>query len=117
MDENQLYLRNFLIKIGDRLSNDDCQKLTFLLDPDVPRRTLDSIGKNNGSSLNEVWEALISRGKIRPDDINYLIPRFQQIGRLDLVGLLKKYSPPSGTSPSPSGQSTKTSDLFVQYNP
>lgn len=116
MDENQLHLRNFLIGIGDRLSNDDCQKLTFLLDPDVPRRVLDNIGKNSGTSLNGVWEALIQRGKIRPDDINYLIPRFEQIRRLDLVGSLKRYSPPSSTSPS-HGQSTKTSDLFVQYSP
>lgn len=116
MDEDQLHLRNFLINIGDRLSKEDCQRLIFLLDQDVPRRILEETNGNSAAAWNKVWDELIIRGKIRPDDINYLIPRFENIRRLDLVGLLKKYSPPSNTSPS-SGQATKSSDLFVQYNP
>ena len=116
MDENQVHFRHFLIEIGELLSNEDRSMLTFLLANDLPRRTLDNIAQNNRTPFNEIWEALISRGKISPDDVGYLIQCFRQIRRLDIVKRLEKYSPPSKTASS-QGSSKKSSDLFVQYNP
>lgn len=107
MDENQVHFRQFLIDIGDRLSNEDRSTFTFLLGNDVPRRILDNIAQNNRAPLNEIWEALINRGKISPDDVGYLIQCFKQIRRLDIVKKLEQYSPPS----------KKSSDLFFQHNP
>ncbi|CAF2444571.1 unnamed protein product [Rotaria sp. Silwood2] len=116
MDPKDLKLRTLLINIGDKLSNNDRVMLGFLLTDDVPRRDLDSIMRDNRSSMNIIWEALINRGKITPDNVDYLIRRFEEIRRLDLVRQLKQYSSASKSEISVEKPSS-SSDLFTRINP
>ncbi|CAF2616943.1 unnamed protein product [Rotaria sp. Silwood2] len=116
MDPKDLKLRTLLIDIGDKLSNNDRVMLGFLLTDDVPRRDLDSIMRDNRSSMNIIWEALINRGKITPDNVDYLIRRFEEIRRLDLVRQLKQYSSASKSEISVEKPSS-SSDLFTRINP
>ncbi len=116
MEAKELQLRTFLIDIGDRLSNDDRVMLTFLLANDVPRRDLDSIAQDKRASMNIIWEALINRQKITPDNIDYLINCFEKIRRMDLVRKLKQYTTTSKTE-SPVEISKDSSALFVRHNP
>jgi len=106
MDQDELRLRTLLTDIGDKLSNDDRARLTFLLANDVPRRDLDTISRDSRASMNLIWEALINRQKITPDNVDYLIAHFERIQRIDLVRRLKQYS----TTP-------KSSDLFIRTDP
>ncbi len=116
MDAQELQLRTFLIDIGDRLSNDDRVMLSFLLANDIPRRDLDSVARDNRASMNIIWEALINRQKITPDNVDYLINCFEKIRRMDLVRKLKQYTTASKTESSV-GKTKDSPALFVRHNP
>jgi hypothetical protein len=116
MNAQELQLRKFLIDIGDRLSSDDRDRLTFLLANDVPRRDLDSIAHDNRASMNVIWEALINRQKITPDNVDYLINCFENIHRIDLVRKLKQYSPGSKNETSV-GKAKDSPALFFRHEP
>jgi hypothetical protein len=116
MDQDESRLRTLLIDIGDKLSNDDRVMLSFLLANDVPRRDLDTISRDSRASMNVIWEALINRQKITPDNVDYLIDCFEKIRRIDLVRRLKQYS----TAQRPENSSERprsSSDLFNRYDP
>jgi hypothetical protein len=83
MDPDEFRLRTLLINIGNKLSRSDRQHLGLLLGDVVPRRDIDTITGDNRASMDIIWEALINRQKITPDNINYLIELFEGIQRLD----------------------------------
>lgn len=116
MDQDALKLRTLLIDIGNKLSNDDRVMLRFLLADDVPRRDLDSIVRDSRTSMNVVWETLINRQKITPNNVDYLVLRFEKIQRMDLVRQLKQYS----SAPKSEKRIEKpkpTLDLFIRQDP
>jgi hypothetical protein len=116
MDSKDLELRTLLVAIGDKLSNENRVMLGFLLRDDVPRRELDDIVRDSRVSMVKVWEALIDRQKITPDNLDYLINRFNEIQRIDLVRQLQSYvnSTHSEYSTAPTNHATH---LFKRYNP
>ncbi|CAF1215825.1 unnamed protein product [Rotaria magnacalcarata] len=116
MDQNSLRLRTLLIDIGDKLSNDDRITLGFLLADDVPRRDLDTIARDKRTSMNIIWETLINRQKITPENVDYLILRLENIRRMDLVRQLKQYSS-TVKSGNPVVKSSTSSDLFNRIDP
>ncbi len=116
MDQDEDKLRTLLIYIGDRLSNDDRVMLTFLLANDVPRRDLDTISRDSRASMNIIWEALLNRQKITPNNVDYLINCFEKIRRIDLAQRLKQYSTaPRAQNPVKNPKSS--SSLFTRYDP
>ncbi|CAF0740638.1 unnamed protein product [Rotaria sordida] len=116
MDPKDLKLRTLLIDIGDKLSNNDRVMLGFLLTDDVPRRDLDSVTRDSRTSMNIIWDTLIERGKITPDNIDYLIIRLEKIRRMDLVRQLKQYSLTSKFE-NPVEKPRTSSDLFTRIDP
>jgi hypothetical protein len=114
MDEQDLKLRTLLVEIGDKLSQENRVMLGFLLKDDVPRRDLDDVAHDSRVSMSIVWEALINRQKITPDDVEYLIDRMEKIQRLDLVRVLKKYA---ATTRTGQGAAAHNSDLFKRHDP
>jgi hypothetical protein len=91
MNDQELNLRMLLVDVGDRLSNENRLKLSFLLKGDVPTRELEAIMRDSRQPMDRVWEELINRQRITPNNINYLIDRMEMIQRLDIVRLLKKH--------------------------
>lgn len=116
MDEKDLKLRTLLIDIGNKLSNDDRAMLGFLLTNDIPRRDLDTISRDSRASMNIIWETLINRQKITPENVDYLIICFEKIKRLDLVRQLKQYSS-SLKLDYPIEKPRLSSDLFNRTDP
>ena len=89
---NNTNFRLLLIDIGDRLSMQNRQSLVFFLGDAAPRQILDNIAHDSRSSMNILWDALIERQQIGPNNVNLLISCFQSIGRIDLVKRLKEYT-------------------------
>ncbi|CAF0869405.1 unnamed protein product [Didymodactylos carnosus] len=117
-------LRALLLDIENQLSDSNITDLCFLLGDDVPRRVLDACKKDQ--SMREVWETLFSCRKITPDNVTYLIERFEQINRMDLAARLRQFChiPFSSTvstvptrTPSSPARATTTNELFYQRNP
>ena len=74
MDANRL--RAILLKLQDRLSNDDRTRLHFFLGNDVPRRIRDDPSLDGTLSL---LESLFERDKINEKDFTFLINAFDEI--------------------------------------
>lgn len=116
MDQDEVHLRTLLINIGERLSNENRAQLCFLLRGEVPTRELDTVARDSHASMNVIWEALINRQKITPDNLVYLITCFERIGRIDLAQRLRQYS----TAPKLANsvqRSNNSSELFNRYDP
>ena len=79
-------LRAILLKLQDRLSNDDRKRLHFYLGHDVPRRIRDDPSLGGTLSL---MESLFDQDKINEKDFTFLIDAFDEIQCLDAVKLLK----------------------------
>jgi hypothetical protein len=79
-------LRAIILKLQDRLSNDDRKRLHFYLGHDVPRRIRDDPSLGGTLSL---MESLFDRDKINEKDFTFLINAFDEIQCLDAVKLLK----------------------------
>ena len=116
MEDKDLRFRTLLMSIDDKLSHDNRLSLGFLLNDDVPRREIDAISRDSRVSMNNVWEALISRQKIGPDDVQYLIDRLKKIQRIDLVRQLEHYSSTAQTAHRLE-TSRKSSNLFKRTDP
>jgi hypothetical protein len=116
MNQDEVRLRTLLIDIGDRLSNENRVQLCFILRGEVPTRDLDTVARDSHASMNVIWEALINRQKITPDNLVYLITCFERIGRIDLAQRLRQYStaPRLGNSVE---RSNNASELFVRHDP
>ena len=79
-------LRAIILKLQDRLSNDDRKRLHFYLGNDVPRRIRDDSSLGGTLSL---MESLFDQDKIRENDFTFLINTFDEIQCLDAVKLLR----------------------------
>ena len=116
MEDKDLRFRTLLMSIDENLSRDNRDMLGFLLNDDVPRREIDAIRRDNRASMSNVWEALISRQKISPDDVQYLIDCLKKIQRIDLVRRLEHYS--STTQATHRVETpAKSSSLFERTDP
>ena len=75
-----------ILKIQDKLSDNDRKCLHFFLGPDVPRRIRDD--PSLGGTLN-LMESLFDQDKINEQDCTFLINAFEQIRCLDAAKILK----------------------------
>jgi hypothetical protein len=126
MERSDFRLRSILLAIDEKLTNNERQRLCFLIGcEDVPRRLIDVITKDGSASMNDIWETLFDRRKLTINNVNYLIVRLGEIERFDLVELLKNYCPvPFSLSAAPLiearsqvEQRTTHSDLFSRIDP
>ena len=108
MADREVQLRLFLMQISDRLSQDNRAMLGFLLRGEVPSRDIDTIVHDSRASMSDVWNALIDREKITPDNPEYLVRLLQNIQRLDLVRKVNQYY----STVQPASLESNTSNLF-----
>jgi hypothetical protein len=80
------HLRAIILKLEDRLSDNDRKCLHFFLGNDVPRRLRDDPSLSSNRSL---MESLFDQDKINEQDFTFLINSFDQIQWTDAVKLLK----------------------------
>ncbi|CAF1445667.1 unnamed protein product, partial [Adineta ricciae] len=86
MDSHRL--RAIILKLQDRLSDDDRKRLHFYLGNDVPRRIRDD--PTLGGTLS-LMESLFDQDKINENDITFLINAFDEIQCIDAVKLLREH--------------------------
>jgi hypothetical protein len=80
------HLRAIIIKLQDRLSDNDRKRLHFFLGNDVPRRIRDD--PSLGGTLC-LMESLFDQDKINEQDFTFLINAFDEIQCIDAVKLLR----------------------------
>jgi hypothetical protein len=83
---NNRRLRALIVRLQDRLSEDDRKRLHFFLGNDVPRRIRDDPSLGGTLSL---MESLFDQDKISDEDFTFLIHAFDEIQCLDAVRLLR----------------------------
>jgi len=84
MDNHRL--RAIILKLQDRLSDNDRKRLHFFLGNDVPRRIRDD--PTLGGTLS-LMESLFDQDKINEVDFTFLINAFDEIQCTDAVKLLR----------------------------
>jgi hypothetical protein len=84
MDSHRL--RAIILRLQDRLSNDDRKRLHFYLGNDVPRRIRDDPSLSGTLSL---MDSLFDQDKINEKDFTFLINAFDEIQCIDAVKLLR----------------------------
>ncbi|CAF1368198.1 unnamed protein product [Adineta steineri] len=82
------HLRAIILKLQDRLSNDDRKRLHFYLGNDVPRRIRDDPTLSGTLSL---MDSLFDQDKVNEKDFSFLINAFDEIQCIDAVKLLREY--------------------------
>jgi hypothetical protein len=80
------HLRAIILKLQDRLSDNDRKRLHFFLGNDVPRRIRDD--PTLGGTLS-LMESLFDQDKINEGDFTFLINAFDEIQCTDAVKLLR----------------------------
>ncbi|CAF3903043.1 unnamed protein product [Rotaria sordida] len=85
---DSLRLRGIIVKLQDRLSNDDRKRLHFYLGNDVPRRIRDDASLSGTLSL---MDSLFDQDKINEKDFTFLINAFNEIQCIDAVKLLREH--------------------------
>ena len=83
---DNLQLRAIIIKLQDRLTDDDRRRLHFFFGNDVPRRIRDD--PTLGGTLGLI-ESLFDQDKINEQDFTFLIEAFEQIKCSDVAKLLR----------------------------
>jgi len=83
---NKYHLRAIILKLQDRLSDDDRQRLHFFLGDDVPRRLRDDASLRGTLGL---IQSLFDQDKINEQDFTFLINAFDEIHCTDAVKILK----------------------------
>ncbi|CAF1271625.1 unnamed protein product [Adineta steineri] len=86
MDNHRL--RAMILKLQDRLSNDDRKRLHFYLGNDVPRRIRDD--PTLGGTLS-LMDSLFDQDKVNEKDFTFLINAFDEIQCIDAVKLLREH--------------------------
>jgi hypothetical protein len=84
--DNQEF-RSILLKLQDRLSDNDRKRLHFFFGNDVPRRIRDDPSLGGTLSL---MESLFDQDKINEQDFTILIKAFQEIQCIDAAKLLQR---------------------------
>ncbi len=82
-------LRAIILRIEDRLSEDDRVRLHFFLQDDVPRRYIDDLSLVG--TLNLI-DSLITQDIINENNVHFLINAFNTIHCFDAVNLLRSTS-------------------------
>lgn len=82
------HLRAIIIRLQDRLSDDDRRRLHFFFGNNVPRRIRDD--PTLGGTLC-LMESLFDQDKINENDVTFLIEAFEQIQCLDAAKLLRGF--------------------------
>jgi len=82
-------LRAVILRLEDRLSEDDRTRLHFFLRDDAPRRYIDDLSLRG--TLNLI-DSLITQDIINESNVNFLIDAFNTIQCFDAVNLLKSTS-------------------------
>ena len=85
-------LRSIILRLEDRLSEDDRTRLHFFLRDDVSRRYIDDL--TLGGILNLI-DSLITQDIIDENNVRFLIDALNRIQCFDAVTILKSRSPPS----------------------
>jgi hypothetical protein len=80
------HLRGIILKLENRLNDDDRKRLHFFLGNDVPRRIRDDPSLGGTLSL---MESLFDQDKINEKDFTFLINAFDEIQCMDAVKLLR----------------------------
>ncbi len=78
--------RAIILKLEDRLSENDRTRLHFFLRDDAPQRYIDDLSL--GGTLNLI-DSLIDQDLINENNFNFLIDAFYTIQCFDAVKLLK----------------------------
>jgi len=86
MFDGKNHLRGTILKLQDRLSNDDRIRLHFFLGNEVPRLIRDDSTLRGTLTL---MESLFDQDKISEEDFAFLINAFDEIGCIDAVKILK----------------------------
>ncbi|CAF2078769.1 unnamed protein product [Rotaria magnacalcarata] len=81
-------LRAILLKLQDRLKDDDRKRLHFFFGNDVPRRIRDDPSLGGTLSL---MESLFDQDKINEEDFTFLIHAFEAIQCVDAAKLLREH--------------------------
>ncbi|CAF3782112.1 unnamed protein product [Rotaria magnacalcarata] len=81
-------LRAILLKLQDRLTDDDRKRLHFFFGNDVPRRIRDDPSLGGTLSL---MEFLFDQDKINEEDFTFLINAFEAIQCVDAAKLLREH--------------------------
>ncbi|CAF2679432.1 unnamed protein product [Rotaria sp. Silwood2] len=81
------HLRGILLKLQDRLSDNDRKRLHFFLGNDIPRRIRDDPSLSGTLSL---MESLFDQDKINEYDFTFLINAFNEIQCIDAAKVLKE---------------------------
>ncbi|CAF4499651.1 unnamed protein product [Rotaria socialis] len=85
---NAHHLRAILLKLQDRLTDDDRKRLHFFFGNDVPRRIRDDPSLGGTLSL---MESLFDQDKINEEDFTFLINAFEAIQCIDTAKLLREH--------------------------
>jgi hypothetical protein len=80
------HLRAIILKLQDRLSDNDRKRLHFFLGNDVPKRIRDDPSL---SGTLQLVESLFDQDKINEQDFTFLIKAFDEIQCIDAAKLLK----------------------------
>ena len=79
-------LRSVILKLDNRLSNEDRQRFHFFLGDDVPRRVRDDATLHGTLA---VIDCLFDQDKINERDFTYLIDAFEEIECFNAAHLLR----------------------------
>ncbi|XP_051504154.1 FAS-associated death domain protein-like [Myxocyprinus asiaticus] len=93
MDKSRF--RAMLLAISDKLDEDHLKKLKFLCQEDIGRKKLEKINKGI-----DVFECLIERAKIGPDNTDVLRRLLDDIGQKVLVDIIDNYERHATGSPA-----------------
>ncbi|CAF3459291.1 unnamed protein product [Rotaria socialis] len=85
---NAHHLRAIILKLQDRLSDDDRKRLHFFFGQDVPRRIRDDPSLGGTLSL---MECLFDQDKINEENFTFLIHAFEAIQCVDAAKLLREH--------------------------
>ena len=80
------HLRGLILRLENRLSDDDRTRLHFFLGDDVPRRIRDD---DSLRGTLDLIESLFDQDKINGKDFTFLINAFDEIQCMDAVKLLR----------------------------
>jgi hypothetical protein len=126
MERSDFRLRSILLAIDEKLTNNERQRLCFLIGcEDVPRRLLDIVAKDSSAPMTDIWQTLFDRRMITNNNVNYLTERLVKIERLDLAQLLRNYCPisfslsttPSAETRNQVEQRANIPELFIRIDP
>ncbi|CAF1569770.1 unnamed protein product, partial [Rotaria sordida] len=85
---DNLQFRSILLRLQERLSDNDRKRLHFFLGNDIPRRIR---GDATLSGTLSLLESLLDQEKINEQDFTYLVKAFDEIQCIDAANLLRKH--------------------------